>query len=77
MKMYIFQDECIKMQNEKENTMEYAIFIACEDDKKPNFGGRYVLYTEDEVNTLGGLDAVITKLKEEGEIITGIQTGEQ
>lgn len=77
MKMYIFQDECIKMQNEKENTMEYAIFIACEDDKNPNFGGRYVLYTEDEVNTLGGLDAVITKLKEEGEIITGIQTGEQ
>lgn len=77
MKMYIFKDECIKMQNEKENTMEYAIFIACEEDKDPNFGGRYILYTEEEVNTLGGLDAVLAKLKAEGETITGIQTGEQ
>jgi hypothetical protein len=66
------------MKTKKENTMkEYAIFIACEEDKDPNFGGRYVLYTEEEVNTLGGLDAVLAKLKAEGEIITGIQTGEQ
>lgn len=57
--------------------MEYAIFIACEEDKNPNFGGRYILYTEEEVNALGGLDAVIAKLKAEGDIITGIQTGEQ
>lgn len=56
---------------------EYAIFVACKEDKDPNFGGRYVLYTEEEVNTLGGLDAVLAKLKAEGEIITGIQTGEQ
>ena len=48
---------------------EYAIFVACEEDKDPNFGGRYVLYTEEEVNTLGGLDAVLAKLKAEGEII--------
>nr|DAN11627.1 MAG TPA: hypothetical protein [Bacteriophage sp.]DAN21535.1 MAG TPA_asm: hypothetical protein [Bacteriophage sp.] len=67
-----------KMKTKKENTMkEYAIFVACEEDKDPNFGGRYVLYTEEEVNTLGGLDAVLAKLKAEGEIITGIQTGEQ
>jgi hypothetical protein len=66
------------MKTKKENTMkEYAIFVACEEDKDPNFGGRYVLYTEEEVNTLGGLDAVLAKLKAEGEIITGIQTGEQ
>jgi hypothetical protein len=66
------------MKTKKENTMkEYAIFVACEEDKDPNFGGRYVLYTEEEVNTLGGLDAVLVKLKAEGEIITGIQTGEQ
>lgn len=56
---------------------EYAIFIACEEDNDLNFGGRYVLYTEEEVNTLCGLDAVLAKLKAEGEIITGIQTGEQ
>ena len=56
---------------------EYAIFVACEEDKDPNFGGRYVLYTEEEVNTLGGLDAVLPIFKPEGEIITGIQTGEQ
>lgn len=60
---------------------EYAIFVACEEDKDPNFGGRYILYTEEEVNTLGGLDAVLAKLKAklkaEGETITGIQTGEQ
>ena len=66
------------MKTKKENTIkEYAIFVACEEDKDPNFGGRYVLYTEEEVNTLGGLDAVLAKLKAEGEIITGIQTGEQ
>lgn len=57
--------------------MEYAIFIACEEDKNPNFGGRYILYTEEEVNALGGLDAVIAKLKAEGETITGVQTSEQ
>lgn len=57
--------------------MEYAIFIACEEDKNPNFGGRYILYTEEEVNVLGGLDAVIAKLKAEGETITGVQTSEQ
>lgn len=56
---------------------EYAIFLACEEDKDPNFGGRYVFYTEEEVNTMGGLDAVLAKLKAEGETITGIQTGEQ
>ena len=56
---------------------EYAIFVACEEDKDPNFCGRYILYTEEEVNTLGGLDAVLAKLKAEGEIVTGIQTGEQ
>ena len=56
---------------------EYAIFVAYEEDKDPNFGGRYVLYTEEEANILGGLDAVLAKLKAEGEIITGIQTGEQ
>ena len=56
---------------------EYAIFIACEEDKNPNFGGRYILYTEEEVNTLGGLDAVLAKLEAKGETITGIQTGEQ
>lgn len=56
---------------------EYAIFVACEEDKDPNFGGRYILYTEEEVNALGGLDAVIAKLKAEGETITGIQTSEQ
>lgn len=56
---------------------EYAIFVTCAEDKDPNFGGRYVLYTEEEVNTLGSLDAVLAKLKAEGEIITGIQTGEQ
>jgi hypothetical protein len=56
---------------------EYAIFVACEEDKDPNFSGRYILYTEEEVNALGGLDAVLAKLKAEGEIITGIQTGEQ
>lgn len=56
---------------------EYAIFVACEEDKDPNFGGSYILYTEEEVNTLGGLDSVLAKLKAEGEIITGIQTGEQ
>lgn len=56
---------------------EYAIFIACEEDKNPNFGGRYILYTEEEVNALGGLDAVIAKLKAEGETITGVQTSEQ
>ena len=56
---------------------EYAIFVTCEEDKDPNFGGRYVLYTEEEVNTLGGLDTVLAKLKAEGETITGIQTGEQ
>ena len=66
------------MKTKKKNTMkEYAIFVACEDDKDPNFGGRYILYTEEEVNTLGGLDAVLAKLKAEGEIITGIQTGKQ
>jgi hypothetical protein len=66
------------MKKEKENIMkEYAIFVACEEDKDPNFGGRYILYTEEEVNTLGGLDSVLAKLKAEGEIITGIQTGEQ
>lgn len=57
--------------------MEYAIFIACEEDKNPNFGGRYILYTEEEVNALGGLDAVIAKLKAGGETITGVQIGEQ
>lgn len=57
--------------------MEYAIFIACEEDKNPNFGGRYILYTEEEVNALGGLDAVIAKLRAEGETITGVQTSEQ
>lgn len=57
--------------------MEYAIFIACEEDKNPNFGGRYILYTEEEVSALGGLDAVIAKLKVEGETITGVQTSEQ
>lgn len=56
---------------------EYAIFIACEEDKNPNFGGRYILYTEEEVNTLGGLDAVIAKLRAEGETTTGVQTSEQ
>lgn len=56
---------------------EYATFIACEEDKNPNFGGRYILYTEEEVNTLGGLDAVIAKLRAEGETITGVQTSEQ
>lgn len=56
---------------------EYAIFIACEEDKNPNFGGRYILYTEEKVNTLGGLDAVIAKLRAEGETITGVQTSEQ
>lgn len=56
---------------------EYAIFVACEEDKDPNFGGRYILYTEEEVNALGGLDAVIAKLKAEGETITGVQTSEQ
>lgn len=56
---------------------KYAIFLFCEEDKDPNFGGRYILYTEEEVNTLGGLDAVLVKLKAEGETITGIQTGEQ
>nr|DAQ57332.1 MAG TPA: hypothetical protein [Bacteriophage sp.] len=56
---------------------EYAIFIACEEDKNPNFGGRYILYTEEEVNALGGLDAVIAKLRAEGETITGVQTSEQ
>lgn len=56
---------------------EYAIFIACEEDKNPNFGGRYIPYTEEEVNTLGGLDAVIAKLRAEGETITGVQTSEQ
>ena len=56
---------------------EYAIFVACEEEKDPNFGGRYILYTEEEVNALGGLDAVLAKLKTEGETITGIQTGEQ
>ena len=55
---------------------EYAIFVSCEEDKDTNFGGRYILYTEEEVNILGGLDAVLAKLKAEGEIITGIQTGE-
>jgi hypothetical protein len=66
------------MQNEKENIMkEYAIFIACEEDKNPNFGGRYILYTEEEVNALGGLDAVVAKLRAEGETITGVQTSEQ
>lgn len=55
----------------------YAIFIACEEDKNPNFGGRYILYTEEEVNTMGGLDAVIAKLRAEGETITGVQTSEQ
>nr|DAO62216.1 MAG TPA: hypothetical protein [Caudoviricetes sp.] len=59
--------------SEKENTVkEYAIFVSCEEDKDPNFDGRYILYTEEEVNTLGGLDAVLAKLKAEGEIITGI-----
>lgn len=57
--------------------MEYAIFIACEEDKNPNFGGRYILYTEEEVSALGGLDAVIAKLKVEGETITSVQTSEQ
>ena len=33
---------------------EYAIFIACEEDKNPNFGGRYILYTEEEVNAMDG-----------------------
>lgn len=56
---------------------EYAIFVACEEDKDPNFGGRYILYTEEEVNAMGGLDAVLAKLKAEGETITDIQTGEQ
>ena len=56
---------------------EYAIFIACEEDKNPNFGGRYILYTEEEVNALGGLDAVSAKLRAEGETITGVQTSEQ
>lgn len=56
---------------------EYAIFVACVEDNDPNFGGRYILYTEEEVNTMGGLDAVLAKLKAEGKIITGIQTGEQ
>nr|DAI12142.1 MAG TPA: hypothetical protein [Bacteriophage sp.] len=56
---------------------EYAIFIACEEDKNPNFGGRYILYTEEEVNALGGLDAVVAKLRAEGETITGVQTSEQ
>lgn len=56
---------------------EYAIFIACEEDKNPNFGGRYILYTEEEVNALGGLDDVIAKLRAEGETITGVQTSEQ
>ena len=56
---------------------EYTIFIACEEDKNPNFGGRYILYTEEEVNALGGLDAVIAKLRAEGETITGVQTSEQ
>lgn len=56
---------------------EYAIFIACEEDKNPNFGGRYILYTEEEVNAMGGLDAVIAKLRAEGETITGVQTSEQ
>ena len=27
---------------------EYAIFVACEEDNDPNFGGRYVLYTEED-----------------------------
>lgn len=56
---------------------EYAIFTACEENKDPNFGGRYILYTEEEVNALGGLDAVLAKLKAEGETVTGVQTGEQ
>lgn len=56
---------------------EYAIFLACEEDKNPNFGGRYILYTEEEVNALGGLDAVVAKLRAEGETITGVQTSEQ
>lgn len=56
---------------------ECAIFIVCEEDKNPNFGGRYILYTEEEVNALGGLDAVIAKLRAEGETITGVQTSEQ
>lgn len=56
---------------------EYAIFVTCVEDKDPNFGGRYILYTEEEVNALGGLDAVIAKLKAEGETITGVQTSEQ
>ena len=56
---------------------EYAIFVSCKEDKDPNFCGRYILYTEEEVNALGGLDAVLAKLKAEGEIITGVQTGEQ
>lgn len=56
---------------------EYAIFVACEEAKDSNFGGRYILYTEEEVNAMGGLDAVLAKLKAEGEIITGVQTGEQ
>lgn len=56
---------------------EFAVFVSCEEDKNPNFGGRYILYTEEEVNAMGGLDAVLAKLKAEGETITGIQTGEQ
>lgn len=56
---------------------ECVIFVACEEDRDPNFGGRYILYTEEEVNTLGGLDAVLAKLRAEGETITGVQTGEQ
>ena len=62
----------------KENIRkEYAICVSCEEAKYPNFGGRYILYTEEEVNAMGGLDAVLAKLKAEGEIITGVQTGEQ
>ena len=56
---------------------EYAIFVSCEEDKNPDFGGRYILYTEEEVNAMGGLDAVLAKLKAEGETITCVQTGEQ
>lgn len=56
---------------------EYVIFVSCEEDKDPNFGGRYILYTEEEVNALGGLDAVVAKLRAEGETITGVQTSEQ
>lgn len=76
--MYIYADIMQNMQNEKENTMkEYEIFVSCEEDKDPNFCGRYILYTEEEVNTMGGLDAVLAKLKAEGETITGVQTDEQ